>query len=160
MIKYAFIIIGVYILYYAGNMAYDLFIKKDKVIETDSSEEFSIGDFAESEKVVPKQVQIEDVENISTPKSYLKHEINSQVDEELSDINDLREKFEAEQELNDFMIPSNQNALQPEIFETNTRTIISETKKKVDWKALLQLSETSVQMVANYEGQKVYHSIM
>lgn len=33
-------------------------------------------------------------------------------------------------------------------------------KTKSHWKELLNLSETTVQMVANYDGQKVYHSII
>ncbi|HBV15443.1 hypothetical protein, partial [Chryseobacterium carnipullorum] len=35
-----------------------------------------------------------------------------------------------------------------------------ETSRIKDWKAMLNLSETLVQMVANYDGYKVYQSIM
>ncbi|WP_181876138.1 hypothetical protein [Chryseobacterium carnipullorum] len=35
-----------------------------------------------------------------------------------------------------------------------------ETSRIKEWKAMLNLSETLVQMVANYDGYKVYQSTM
>ena len=75
MLKYSFILLAVYFLYYAGNIVYDLFLKKEKTIPTDATEEFSLADFAKSENLPPSSIGIEDVENIRTPKSFLKSEI-------------------------------------------------------------------------------------
>ena len=41
MIKYSLILLAVYFLYYAGNIVYDLFLKKEKTVQTDSVEEFT-----------------------------------------------------------------------------------------------------------------------
>ena len=33
MLKYSFILLAVYFLYYAGNVVYDLFLKKEKTVQ-------------------------------------------------------------------------------------------------------------------------------
>jgi hypothetical protein len=35
MLKYSLILIGIYVLYYGGNIVYDLFLKKEKTAVTD-----------------------------------------------------------------------------------------------------------------------------
>ncbi|WP_292009672.1 hypothetical protein [Chryseobacterium sp.] len=170
MIKYSLILLGAYFLYYAGNIVYDLFLKKEKIIQTDTTEEFSIVDFAQTETPPPTQIEIEDVEDINTPKSFLRKEFESakEVSEDVKpEIEDLRRRFEAEQDMDDFNaddIQENEDKNNPfeEAENKEFRSINKEeTKiKKTDWKTLLSLSETSVQMVANYEGQKVYHSFL
>ena len=106
MLKYSLILLGAYLLYYAGNIVYDLFLKKEKTLHTDATEEFSLADFAESESLPPSSIGIEDVENIRTPKSFLKSEIQiSQVQntfEENPDLEELRRRFESEQDLDGF----------------------------------------------------------
>ena len=53
----------------------------------------------------------------------------------------------------------NGNLPSQNINETNENSKRKEIiNKKNYWKELLNLSETTVKMVANYEGQKVYHS--
>lgn len=172
MIKLSFILLGAYFLYYAGNIVYDLFFKKEKILQTDVTEEFSLGDF--SELNAPTQIGIEDVENVNTPNSFLKKEFQSQkaVSEDTKpEIEDLRKRFELEQDIDDELVEENDQEYPSQ--EENTVTITesanweaSITKneesatKKTDWRSLLQLSETTVQMVANYEGQKVYHSTL
>jgi len=69
--KFIPIILGLYFLYYVGMVIYDLFLKKEKVVEAENSEQnYSISDFAQQNKETPVVVGIEDVENIRTPKSY------------------------------------------------------------------------------------------
>ena len=106
MIKYSLILLAVYFLYYAGNIVYDLFLKKEKTVQTDSVEEFSLADFAQSENIPPSSVRIEDVENIRTPKSFLKSEIPTaqaqNTFEENPDLEELRRRFESEQDLDGF----------------------------------------------------------
>lgn len=157
MLKYSLILLGTYFLYYAGNIVYDLFVKKERIVQTDESEEFSLAELGQADTQPVSQIGIEDVENIKTPKSYLKRELhpteNPTSFEENPDLEELRRKFEAEQDI-DEDIP-----VQNEIKEEDETSEKKETKSRKNlWKELLNLSETTVQLVANYDGQKVYHS--
>ncbi|PQA94962.1 hypothetical protein B0A70_06470 [Chryseobacterium piscicola] len=149
------------------------------------TEEFSLGEFAQTDNQPTHQVRIEDVENIKMPQSFLMKELHpSQTQKSLEEnpsLEELRKRFEAEHDI-DEMIPvaeqnkseneneketkkevenpsekeniPNQNINEP---DENSKTKESDNKKNY-WKELLNLSETTVKMVANYEGQKVYHS--
>lgn len=178
MLKYSFVLLGAYFLYYAGNIVYDLFLKKEKTVHTDATEEFSLADFAQSESLPPSSVGIEDVENIRTPKSYLKSEIPTaqaqKTFEENSDLEELRRRFESEQDIDGFdqleepvknttenteVIQSKNNENhQNQIQEEQASSIQKSNKNK--WHQLLNLAETSVQMISHNDGYKVYHSIM
>lgn len=177
MLKYSFILIGIYFLYYAGNIVYDLFLKKEKTVATDESEEFSLVSFARTENPPESRIQIEDVENIRAPKSFLKSELhplqNSTTAQEQPDLEELRKRFEAEEDI-DELLPKQiesveinhegnltDNTIQSQnivIESAETSKIKTKDDKKKIWKDLFNLSETSVVLVANYEGQKVYHS--
>ena len=50
MIKIITTIIAVYLLYYAGNMVYDLFLKKDNSGRSEETEEYSLTEFSEKDK--------------------------------------------------------------------------------------------------------------
>ena len=178
MLKYSLILLGAYFLYYAGNIVYDLFLKKEKTVHTDATEEFSLADFAQSENLPPSSIGIEDVENIRTPKSYLKSEIPTtqfqNTFEENSDLEELRRRFESEQDLDGF------DQLEEPIKNTTENTEVIQSKNKENhqnqmqeeqalsiqksnrnkWHQLLNLAETSVQMISHNDGYKIYHSIM
>ena len=178
MLKYSLILLAVYFLYYAGNIVYDLFLKKEKLVETDNIEEFSLGDFAHSENHSPTPIGIEDVENIRTPKSFLKSEIpivqTQNTFEENSDLEDLRRRFESEQDIDGFdnddepvknttenteVVQSKNNEnYQNQIQEEQASSIQKSNRNK--WHQLLNLAETSVQMISHNDGYKIYHSIM
>ena len=178
MLKYSLILLGAYLLYYAGNIVYDLFLKKEKTLHTDATEEFSLADFAKSENLPPSSVGIEDVENIRTPKSFLKSEIQiSQVQnifEENPDLEELRRRFESEQDIDGFdnddepvknttenteVVQSKNNEnYQNQIQEEQASSIQKSNRNK--WHQLLNLAETSVQMISHNDGYKIYHSIM
>ena len=150
MIKFSLLLLTVYVLYYAGNIVYDLFLKKETVVNQEESETFSLSDFT-NEKKEATVGGIEDVENLTMPKSFNQKEIipkRSAQDEERPNLEELRQRFESEQDLGD--VPQNK----PE--QKN------ETPKMKDsgWDQILNLSETMVQLVANIEGHKVYHSTM
>lgn len=175
MLKYSLILLGVYFLYYAGNIVYDLFLKKEKTIQTDVAEEYSLGDFAQAENDEPTLVGIEDVENLKTPKSFLKSEpipipIQNNFEDNPS-LEELRKRFEAEEDLDEKSPkqteakhhenppPKAEIIKKPEIIEP----IVSKKKndaqsKKDQWQKIVSLSETNVKLVDNIEGQKVYHS--
>jgi hypothetical protein len=178
MLKYSFILLAVYFLYYAGNVVYDLFLKKEKTVHTDDTEEFSLADFAQSESLPPSSIGIEDVENIRTPKSFLKSEIPiSQAQntfEENPDLEELRRRFESEQDIDGFdnddepvknttenteVVQSKNNEnYQNQIQEEQASSIQNSNRNK--WHQLLNLAETSVQMISHNDGYKIYHSIM
>ena len=178
MIKYSLILLAVYFLYYAGNIVYDLFLKKEKIVHTDATEEFSLADFAQSESLPPSSIGIEDVENIRTPKSFLKSEIQvSQVQntfEENPDLDELRRRFESEQDLDGFEqleepiknTTENIEAIQSKNNENHQNHTQEEQGLSIQksnrnkWHQLLNLAETSVQMISHNDGYKIYHSIM
>ena len=178
MLKYSLILLGAYFLYYAGNIVYDLFLKKEKTIHTDATEEFSLADFAQSENLPPSSVGIEDVENIRTPKSFLKSEIPiskaQNTFEKNPDLEELRRRFESEQDIDGFdnddepvknttenteVVQSKNNEnYQNQIQEEQASSIQKSNRNK--WHQLLNLAETSVQMISHNDGYKIYHSIM
>ena len=150
------IIIGIiYFLYYAGMIIYDLFIKKEVVVNPDDTQVFSVGDYAEENREELKAVEIEDVENINTPKSYIKKEV-SRVDdttEEAPDIDELRKKFEAEESI-DFEISREEDIQKEETIESVPQN--GKDVKKTNFHELLNLAETQVQVVASQDGRKIY----
>ena len=178
MLKYSLILLGAYFLYYAGNIVYDLFLKKEKTLHTDATEEFSLADFAQSESLPPSSIGIEDVENIRTPKSFLKSEIPiskaQNTFEKNPDLEELRRRFESEQDIDGFdnddepvknttenteVVQSKNNEnYQNQIQEEQASSIQKSNRNK--WHQLLNLAETSVQMISHNDGYKIYHSIM
>ena len=196
MIKISLCILAVYLTYYAGNILYDLFLKKEKETYKEETEEFSLSEISEQYEDLTKNVGIEDVENLNTPKSFNKNPVHSDIteeNEERQDLEHLRELFEYEQDLDEFDNPSKKDSTEienqpypqkaelsdayfdqkeeipgeienekPNETESSeaTANIDKETSRIKDWKAMLNLSETLVQMVANYDGYKVYQSTM
>lgn len=196
MIKISLTILAVYLMYYAGNIVYDLFLKKEKESYKQETEEFSLSEISEQYEDLTATIGIEDVENLNTPKSFNRNPVHSDITEEnkeRQDLEHLRELFEAEQDLDEFDNPSKKdftqienqshpkNAESSEVYfdqkdkipdekeeekpnereslET-TSNIDKETSRIKDWKAMLNLSETLVQLVANHDGYKVYQSTM
>ena len=208
MIKISLAILTVYLLYYAGNIVYDLFLKQDKKSNENETEEFFLSEISEEEGFV-STIGIEDVENLNTPKSFNRNPIQKEVNEiteERQDLERLRQLFESEQDLdgddfskessseinlseaktqpfskeediqNELQEPeqeqksSEQEFLETTVEEENSQTKesdqtiqelpIHEPQKSKDWKTMLNLSETLVQLVANHNGHKVYHSVM
>ena len=140
---------------------------------------FSLADFAQSENIPPSSVGIEDVENIRTPKSFLKSELplsspNQSSFEENPDLEELRRRFESEQDLDGFdndeeavkSTTENTEAIQSKNNENHQNQIQEEQGLSIQksnrnkWYQLLNLAETSVQMISHNDGYKIYHSIM
>lgn len=146
------IILGLYILYYAGNIIYDLFLKKEKIIETENNEQsFSLSELKEN----PTVVGIEDVENIITPKSYEETEDTFlSANDENQDIEKLKSKFEEESNLNEEK-PS--TIVENKVEQNEKSSIVDKPILSKSIKNILSDIDTRVKMVANYEGQKVYH---
>lgn len=196
MIKISLCILAVYLTYYTGNILYDLFLKKEKEIYKEETEEFSLSEISEQYEDLTKNVGIEDVENLNTPKSFNKNVIYSDItegNEERQDLEYLRELFESEQDLDELDNQSKKDSTEienqpyPQKAESNeasfdqkdkipdekenekpnetesseaTSNIDKETSRIKEWKKMLDLSETLVQLVANHDGYKVYQSTM
>ena len=159
MTKFAAIVIALYFLYYAGNMIYDLFLKKDFTVKNEETDEFSLMEFSEEYRDDVKDIGIEDVENLNMPNSFTKRELAPfpiEESEERQDMDYWREKFESEQNIDSFhqnneVIPSSSNE---KMDSTPNKT------NKDKWHQLLNLAETSVQLISNNDGHKIYQSMM
>ena len=152
--KFIPIILGLYFLYYMGMVIYDLFLKKEKVVEAENSEQnYSISDFAQQNKETPVVVGIEDVENIRTPKSYeeIQEPFLSATDEN-QDIEKLKSKYEDENKLEE-----EEMEIAEEQTENKNPSIADKPISNLKIKDILNHINTKVKMVANYDGQKVYH---
>ncbi len=152
--KFIPIILGLYFLYYVGMVIYDLFLKKEKVVEAENSEQnYSISDFAQQNKETPVVVGIEDVENIRTPKSYeeIQEPFLSATDEN-QDIEKLKSKYEDENKLEE-----EEMEIAEEQTENKNPSIADKPISNLKIKDILNHINTKVKMVANYDGQKVYH---
>ena len=158
--KFIPIILGLYFLYYVGMVIYDLFLKKEKVVEAENSEQnYSISDFAQQNKETPVVVGIEDVENIRTPKSYeeIQEPFLSATDEN-QDIEKLKSKYEDENNLEEEEMKIAENKIEPEVQTENKNPSIADKPiSNLKIKDILNHINTKVKMVANYDGQKVYH---
>ncbi|MEB4760208.1 hypothetical protein OZN48_06885 [Chryseobacterium indologenes] len=105
MIKIFLTILVVYLLYYAGNIVYDLFLKKDPELKEEDAEEYALTAITEQDKAEIKEVSIDDVEHLNTPNSFNTKELFSSNDEEPDEPHDLehwRKKFESEQDIDAF----------------------------------------------------------
>jgi hypothetical protein len=175
MTKFIIILLAVYVLYYLGNIVYDLYLKKDTTIKAEESEEFSLSDFANENSAEVKDIGIEDVENLNTPKSFGKNEAVVMQNKNLSDENEnidfWREKFEAEESIDDFENQNDEDAEKPSenngdvnFFQTenaqeNANNVVETTNPKENkkrFKDILKDAATKVQMVENIDGHKTY----
>ena len=158
--KFIPVILGLYFLYYVGMVIYDLFLKKEKVVEAENSElNYSISDFAQQNKETPVVVGIEDVENIRTPKSYeeIQEPFLSATDEN-QDIEKLKSKYEDENKLEEEEMEIAENKIEPEVQTENKNPSIADKPiSNLKIKDILNHINTKVKMVAYYDGQKVYH---
>ncbi|MPT32599.1 MAG: hypothetical protein E2600_13245 [Chryseobacterium sp.] len=105
MIKIFLIILAIYLLYYAGNIVYDLFLKKDGLAKQSESEEFALTAFAEENTNEIQGVNIDNVEHLNTPNSYNRKELFPNTGEKTDKIYDLdhfRNKYESEQDIDAF----------------------------------------------------------
>ncbi|WP_312390032.1 hypothetical protein [Chryseobacterium sp.] len=177
MIKISLCILAVYLLYYAGNILYDLFLKKEKEVYKEETEVFSLSEISERYEDLTKNVGIEDVENLNTPKSFNKNLLHPEAiegKEERQDLEHLREQFESEQDIDNFQIEEKIDEEQPKISEalpshkeetipnqnTDGRSLTATQSNKDKFRDLLNLAETSVQLISNIDGYKIYQSTM
>jgi len=175
--KFAAILIAIYILYYAGNIIYDLFIKQDAVINDEESEEFILIDFRDKNRDEVQNIGVENVEDLNTPDSFNTRELplsSDQDSEERQDLEHLREKFESEQDIDSFATENNGDNENPELENVHphntdkyigsqnsgkTNSLINNTNRD-RFRNLLNLAETNVQLILHQDGYKIYQSMM
>lgn len=153
--KFTLAVIIAYILYYAGNIIYDLYIRKEKVVETNETTEFVMEDVSNQQNEYIQNITIDDVENIRVPQS-LDGLDGEELDfEEPKNLEDLQKKYEDENNLDEVEQNVSDN-LQEQIAEEK-KSIADRPIKNLDLKNILNDLKTRVKMVANYDGQKVYN---
>lgn len=175
MTKFLIILLALYFLYYLGNIVYDLFLKKESTVATEEIDVFSL-DFEEQNRVAITTVGIEDVENLNTPKSFNKKEfqIDPEMSEEREDIEVWRQRFESEQNIDSFdsgtleSIGDDNNldeVIGAERNETDLRdeadSEVNQNLRKLNndrWYQMLNDAETTVQLISNTNGHKVYQA--
>lgn len=177
---FLYLLILIYLLYYAGNIVYDVFLKKEPLLPIDGNQEFSLADYEEENRNEITNVGIEEVENLNTPKSFTKNYFDREADfsEERDDINLWRTRFESEQNIDAFQAgvalgpPSAEG---PEVLtgkgtdQESGRKLSGERfqneqvlQKKLNderWFNMLNAAETNVQLISNKNGHKVYQSV-
>lgn len=174
MTKLVLVILTLYVIYYAGNILFDLFFDKSNTQKYEQTDQFLIHEFEKEHQTKPKSISIEDVENLMTPDSFSKTNFKSVTDEnreERQDIDYWRGLFESEQSIEEFVdidkIEYKQNSKSNEHFEEpvlenptveNEKLDIGRIHNKEKWFQLMTLAETTVQLISNTNGHKVYHS--
>lgn len=171
MAKFIIILLALYVIYYTGNIVYDLFIKKGNSLITEESDVFSITEFEEQNRTVVMTIGIEDVENLNTPKSFNKREfpINEEPSEERQNIDVLRERFESEQNIDSFDPTAINQNIEEEDIQSETPDdeeiespkedqVLAKKANKEMFDDFLSLAETLVQLVSNNKGHKVYNA--
>ncbi len=176
MTKIIITIIAVYLLYYAGNIIYDLFMKNDNIDKQEESKEFFLMKFVEKSNDKVQDIRIDDVENINVPSSFNSKEpsITKQEQDDSRDLSFFRKKFESEENIDAF---DHDDKSTEEHTEQNKAPAVS-TEETVPhekpaeanpqilkiyqekFNQFVNLAETSVQVISDYGGYKVYQSMI
>ncbi len=179
MTKFLIILLTLYILYYIGNMVYDLFVKKESTLVSEEIDVFSLVEFEEQNRDAVTTVGIEDVENLNTPKSFNKKEfpVDTEISEERKDIDVWRQRFESEQDMESFdsgsvkseglhnltdvvtATENNEPEMMDQVISDDTNQILRKINKE-QWYQMLNDAETTVQMISNTNGHKVYQAVI
>ena len=176
MTKIIITILAIYLFYYAGNIIYDLYFKKDNSEKKEEIEEFSLNEFAENNNDKVQDIRIDDVENINVPSSFNSKELSiiKQEQDESRDLSYFRKKFESEEDIDAFYLDdknTEEHIEQNELSAVSTEETVPQEKPAETTQELpktyhekffhiLNLAETSVQLISNKEGHKVYHSMI
>lgn len=168
MIKICITILAVYLLYYAVNIVYDLYLKKEASTLHDEDEEYSLTLFEEQNANKVKVVSIDDVEPLNTSNSFKSKELFPLAEEELYESLNLdyyRTKFEFEQDIDDFEYDFKiKEEKKDNVTEGNAQSEPEKEdaalKLKQQFNQFLNLAETHVQVLLDRDGFKVYHSVI
>lgn len=163
--KFVLVVLGIYILYYAGNIIYDLYIKKEKVEEPE--EQVLTIDGIETEENV-SNIQIDDVEEInSAQNTQEEYESDYNGDDDKSqhtqqiNIETIKQKHEAENELENYTTDENKDESDTESIEIQEEPIVKKGFGKLfspfDIKQMIQNAETKVTIADVKDGYAFYN---
>lgn len=174
MTKIVLIILAIYVIYYAGNILYDVLFAKNASVKVEDLERVSIHEFVIANRTEPEVIGIEDVENLQTPKSFSKSDFNlstGENGEELQDIDYWRGLFESEQSIDAFNEEKSLHDIEEdlpleEVNKTDKNKSAggyeplnsSKIQNREEWHQLMNFAETTVQLISNENGHKIYHS--
>lgn len=131
MMEFIQIVLIIYILYYAGNIIYDIFLKKEsQKLDEENTEEFSFG-LGEESRV--QNIQMEDVEQMTTTAKFEadENDIFGSDDDFSDNLDDLEQKYNQEMELEaENNQKNNQNQEQND--ENQVRGIENEVRSNED----------------------------
>ncbi|GJH40064.1 hypothetical protein RCZ04_06140 [Capnocytophaga sp. HP1101] len=165
------IVIIVYLLYYAGNILYDLYFKKEKqAVEEEDKQEFSLSGIEQETKVT--NIDFSDVEELATSSSTEidEKDLFPSTDDESATVPDevlnamMRKHQEEEQLDSEESNNSNTDTSSDNTGGENTELTAEKKQEflkdnKARFKDIMNMAETSVQVVVSGEGEdgiKVY----
>lgn len=140
MRDFIIIVLALYILYYAGNIVYDLFIKKSKVDEEQEEQIINI-EGIDTEEIV-SNIKIDDVEELNTPQEF--------TNDEAYLIDDFNESdHESNTPIEDNLLGQNSG---------NENDFFNKYNEK-DFQELIKSSEAEVKVVKNMDDFFAYDFI-
>ena len=160
------IVIITYLLYYSGNIIYDLYFKKEKqAVEEEDKQEFSLSGIGQETKVI--NIDFSDVEEMATSSSTeidendlfpsTPNETATAPDEVLKA---MMRKHQEEEQLNTNEADNTNIHITPENTADESTELTKEQKQeflkanKERFKNFLSMAETSVQVVVSGEGEE------
>lgn len=152
--QFVLIVLGIYTLYYAGNIIYDLYLKKEKV-EEEEEQTINIEGIEVSENI--ENVGIDDVEEMNTPNEFASDE------DYLPDFNH-NEKRETNQSIEELQHKYEEETLLDKAANDNTGEKNAEKKnnglKKIntmDFQNILNSASSKVSVVKDNDGILSYN---
>ena len=144
-------LILVYLLYYSGNILYDIFIRKPKTpIDEQDKEEFSLGEFVKPEVI---NVELDDVELMNTNSTMEVEEEelfgNSSGENDMN-LDTLKQKFEQEEHLSTDTL----NTSNPTSSKINEEEVKKRNKQKM--REIMRMVQTQVQVVGSIDNEKLF----
>ena len=160
------IVIITYLLYYSGNILYDLYFKKEKLpIEEEDKQEFSLSRIGQETKVT--NIDFSDVEEIATSSSTAIDEndlfpstANETVTAPDEVLKAMMRKHQEEEQLNTNEADNTNSHTTPENTGGESTELTKEQKQeflkanKERFKNFLSMAETNVQVVVSGEGEE------
>lgn len=153
MKTFIIILLIAYVLYYGVNILYDLFFKKEKNIndEDESREEISLEHLSQTQVV---NVEIEDVEPLTTPSSMEMDESQIFSNKSDTDMEALQKKYKEEQQQEN----KKQNIPSDKEEPIDVKKI--EIENQINFLNIMKQAETSVQMIVSPNGSKLFKSTL
>lgn len=173
--KFIGYIIGIYLIYYIGNIVYDLFLAKEKLLkDDDEGETINMEEFANSDETI-KNIKVEDVENVTLPNSYDadENEIYSEPTSTEDYEKNIQKNFEEEETIEalekEMLAKTNEDldktskALKT-VLEKSKVNVISESREFTkndllnpeDWTNMMNEAGTKVILTSDKKGHKAY----